>query len=452
MIMPMLRLLGSTLGIGAALMVLAACRSDAPAQNQSASSTLRSAAETPPAERAARPLLGAGEAVPTAILAAARHWQRGGAAGNRVLIATFTYTRCPESGPCAIAERTLQRVQGAILATPALSTSVGILSLSVDPVFDVPAVLRRHADRIGADASVWRFSALAPAEIGDSLAAFGVPWAGGAGIAPATVTLLVDAGGRLARVYSGPAWTAEELLSDLRSLVLRADPAVLAAYIEAQTALAADDHPRASRALGRLTKTVSDPAVARLAAAARDAVGLPATRLAFKPLSEALVRLPWPPEYQPMYCPMFDGNAGATWVQKAGPVTNPYLGSSMLRCGTDLSAGAHADHSAKFGGVLFMAADGFHHVEGTYTADGFFHVRLYDNFRKQIPVAGFQARAVLDEKASKPLVPSRDGLTLDVKVGTRAWPAEITLQIVLERGAPEERFDFVFVSHSPGGS
>ena len=97
-----------------------------------------------------------------------------------------------------------------------------------------------------------------------------------------------------------------------------------------------------------------------------------------------------------------------------------------------------------------MAADGFHHVEGTYTADGWFHVRLYDNFRKQIPVAGFQARAVLDEKVTRPLVPSRGGLTLDVKVGTRAWPAEITLEIVLERGAPEERFDFVFVSHSPG--
>ena len=449
MIVPMLRLLASSLAIGAALVALAGCRSEAPGQNQSASPASRSA-ETPPADHPARPLLRVGEPVPAPILAGARHWQRGGAAGNRVLIATFTYTRCPESGPCAIAERTLQRVQDVIRATPGLSTSVGILSLSVDPVFDVPAVLRRHADRIGADAGVWRFAALAPAEVGDTLGAFGVPWTSGAGIGSATATLLIDAGGRLARVYSGPAWTAEELLSDLRSLVLRADPAVLAAYIEAQTALAADDQPRASRALGRLTKAVSDPAVARLASAARDAVGLPATRLAFKPLSEALVRLPWPPEYQPMYCPMFDGNAGATWVQKAGPVTNPYLGSSMLRCGTDLSAGAHADHSAKFGGVLFMAADGFHHVEGTYTADGWFHVRLYDSFRKQIPVAGFQARAVLDEKVTRPLVPSRGGLTLDVKVGTRAWPAEITLEIVLERGAPEERFDFVFVSHSPG--
>lgn len=446
----MLRLLASTLAIGAALVALAGCRAEAPTLNLPPASASRAEPETPRTDGAARPLLRVGEPVPAPILAGARHWQRGGAAGNRVLIATFTYTRCPESGPCAIAERTLQRVQDVIHTTPGLSTSVGILSLSVDPAFDVPAVLRRHADRIGADAGVWRFAALAPAEIGDSLAAFGVPWTSGAGIAPATVTLLIDAGGRLARVYSGPAWTAEELLSDLRSLVLRADPAVLTAYIDAQTALAADDQPRASRALGRLTKAVSDPAVARLAAAARDAVGLPATRLAFRPLSEALVRLPWPPEYQPMYCPMFAGNAGATWVQKAGPVTNPYLGSSMLRCGTDLSAGAHADHSAKFGGVLFMAADGFHHVEGTYTADGWFHVRLYDNFRKQIPVAGFQARAVLDEKVSKPLVPAREGLTLDVKVGTRAWPAEITLEIVLERGAPEERFDFVFASHSPG--
>ena len=120
-------------------------------------------------------------------------------------------------------------------------------------------------------------------------------------------------------------------------------------------------------------------------------------RAAFKPLSEALVRLPWPRQYQPMYCPMYDGNAGATWVQKTGPVTNPYYGNAMLRCGTDLSVGAHADHSPLFGGDLFMAANHFHHVEGTYTEDGMFRLRVYDNFKRPMSARGFTGRAQLAE-------------------------------------------------------
>ena len=33
---------------------------------------------------------------------------------------------------------------------------------------------------------------------------------------------------------------------------------------------------------------------------------------------------------------------------------------------------AHGDHNAKHGGILFMAPDGFHHIEGTLGTDGRF--------------------------------------------------------------------------------
>ncbi len=250
------------------------------------------------------------------------------------------------------------------------------------------------------------------------------------------------------------------MVHDLQSLVLRADPAVLSTYVAAQVALAEDDLRGAKRALARLARAVGEPAVSRLADRGARAPDLPAMRAAFKPLSEALVRLPWPPEYQAMYCPMFDGNSGATWVQRAGPVTNPYYGQAMLRCGTDLSVGAHADHSPKYGGVLFMAADAFHHVEGTYTPDGMCRVRVYDNFRQALPVAGFRARAVLKEEFDAArqdfrelvvfrLVPSADKMTLDARVGQIALPAELTLKVTLDPRGAEERFDFVFAEYSP---
>ena len=152
-----------------------------------------------------------------------------------------------------------------------------------------------------------------------------------------------------------------------------------------------------------------------------------------------------------MYCPMFDGNAGATWVQKAGPVTNPYYGKAMLHCGTDMSAGAHEDHSPQFGGVLFMAADAFHHVEGTYTADGMFRAHVYDNFKQPMQVARFKAWLEIGGRTI-PLAPSADRLTLDARVGTLAFPAEMTLKMIFMSGGEEERFDFVFESFSPPAS
>ncbi|MDO8678577.1 MAG: SCO family protein [Acidobacteriota bacterium] len=446
------------LGLPAALAIAMACRSQPPPPDPAAASA--AATPAPPAARSADPdsrpaPLVPGDAVPASVLAGVRHWERGGAAGNRVVVVTFTYTRCAQGNVCADVERKLRRLQDEILKMALLKGSVGLLSLSIDPSFDVPAVLRTHADRIGADAEVWRFAALSKNQVDDVLGLFGVT-------APTTSTAIVDTGGRLARIDTGSEWTVADMVRDLQSLVLRADPAVLSTYVAAQEALAGDDLGGAKRALARLAKAVGEPAVSRLADRGASAPDLPAMRAAFKPLSEALVRLPWPPEYQAMYCPMFDGNRGATWVQKAGPVTNPYYGRAMLRCGTDLSAGAHADHSPKYGGVLFMAADAFHHVEGTYTPDGMFRLRVYDNFRKPMPVANFRARVVLKEEFDTArldfrelvafrLVPAADRMTLDAHVGQIPLPAEITLKITLDPRGSEERFDFVFAAYSPKG-
>jgi SCO1/SenC family protein len=375
------------------------------------------------------------------VLAGARHWQRTGAAGNRILIVNFGSTRCPAQSACAETETKLRAVQDDLRKTPSLKQSVGVVTLSVDPVFDVPAVLRAHADRIGADAELWRFAALPANHVDAILGQFG------AGRNTGTAAI-VDAEGKLLKIY-GPGWTGADLARDVQSLVLRAEPAVVAAYIAAQEALAADDTASAKRALSRLTAKVPEPAVQRLAHAAATAPDIASVRAAFKPLSEAIVRLPWPREYQPMYCPMFAENAGATWVQKAGAVRNPYYGKAMLRCGTDMSAGAHADHSPKFGGILFMAADQFHHVEGTYTADGMFRVHVYDNFKEPMQVGAFKAMLEAGGRTMR-LSPSPDRRTLDARVGTLTFPAEMTLKMNFGNADEEERFDFVFPAFSPG--
>lgn len=53
--------------------------------------------------------------------------------------------------------------------------------------------------------------------------------------------------------------------------------------------------------------------------------------------------------------------------------------------------GAHSDHDAKGGGVLFMAPNEMHHIEGTFAPKCGFQVFIYNAFTKSIGVSRFRA-------------------------------------------------------------
>jgi protein SCO1/2 len=70
---------------------------------------------------------------------------------GRVWIADIIFTRCP--GPCARMTRQMKELETAL--TPASSTR--LVSLTTDPEFDTPEVLRQYADRFGANSNRWMF-------------------------------------------------------------------------------------------------------------------------------------------------------------------------------------------------------------------------------------------------------------------------------------------------------
>ena len=110
-------------------------------------------------------------------------------------------------------------------------------------------------------------------------------------------------------------------------------PPALLHYVAAQEALAADDLDQAHQALQDLVQSAS-PTLKPLAEKAASAADLAAVRVAFKPLSEEVMKGQIPEGYVVAYCPMADGEKGAHWVQKDQPqIANPYFGASMLRCG-----------------------------------------------------------------------------------------------------------------------
>ena len=240
---------------------------------------------------------------------------------------------------------------------------------------------------------------------------------------------------------------------------IQAEPAdletQLAEYVKVQEALAADNFTEAQTQLEEFAR-VTDSATQALALRALEAGDIEAMRAGFKPLSESLAVVELPQGFARAYCPMYDN--GAPWVQRDGPVRNPYYGAVMLTCGVvDAAAGAHMDHTPRHGGTVFMAPDSFHHIEGTYPEPGVFRFYASDNYREPVDVSAWSGRAVTEEEydentdefvevAAFDLVPGPDGEYLEARIPEGGVPADVTAKVIFQEDFPAERFDFIFAA------
>ena len=134
---------------------------------------------------------------------------------------TFVYTRCPLSDFCPLMDKHFAAVQRAVLADPTLADRVRLLSVSFDPDFDTPDVLRAHAKRVGSDPRIWTWLTGTRETVDPFARAFGISVMRGdqskAEIVHNLRTLVLDPNGRVASVLSGNEWKPEELLEALRA-------------------------------------------------------------------------------------------------------------------------------------------------------------------------------------------------------------------------------------------
>jgi protein SCO1/2 len=184
--------------------------------------TGRAPLETPPPGPSitATDLLEAGEDVPDHALV-----DQGGTArpltsfrGHRVAL-TFIYTRCPVPDFCPLMDKHFAAVQQQVKAARDLS-DVRLVSVTLDPAFDTPAVLTSHARRVGADTRVWSFLTGDPAEVLAVAKAFGVitePGASADIVVHNLRTAVIDPEGRVVTVHSGNMWTPAELVANLKA-------------------------------------------------------------------------------------------------------------------------------------------------------------------------------------------------------------------------------------------
>ena len=167
-------------------------------------------------------LLKPGEAVPNASFVDQDGRKREFAAfkGSTTLV-TFIYTKCPLPTFCPLMERQFATIQSALKDDPSLD-HVRLVSISFDPATDTPPVLKKHAAELHADPKVWTFLTGRRDDIDGFARRFGVSIARAQNderdITHNLRTAIVDATGRLTKVYIGNEWTPTQVLADLKSL------------------------------------------------------------------------------------------------------------------------------------------------------------------------------------------------------------------------------------------
>ncbi len=112
---------------------------------------------------------------------------------------------------------------------------------------------------------------------------------------------------------------------------------------------------------------------------------------------------------------------------------------------------AHGDHSPKHGGILFMAPDGWHHLEGVLSSMREFRLYLYNDFTRPIPASPFARRSWVEvttptgESARLPLVDAREGQYLRAALpADLLLPLDVELHLLFDGRSEPERFDFRF--------
>lgn len=136
---------------------------------------------------------------------------------------TFVFTRCPLPDFCPRMLKNLAAAEAAMRADASGPTNWHLISMTIDPAFDTPEVLRAQAESYRYDPRRWTFLTGALIDIDSLTEQVGLVFRRQTPDALPDHnlrTLVIDPEGRLARVIVGNTWTPEELAADLRAAAL----------------------------------------------------------------------------------------------------------------------------------------------------------------------------------------------------------------------------------------
>jgi protein SCO1/2 len=135
---------------------------------------------------------------------------------GQALAVTFIFTRCPLPNFCPLMSNNFQDAQKKLLAMPNGPTNWHLLTISFDPDFDTPVILKAYAERYGADPPHWNFLTGDLIDITAISEQFGqMFWREEGALSHNLRTVVVDAAGRVQKIFEGNKWTSDELVAEM---------------------------------------------------------------------------------------------------------------------------------------------------------------------------------------------------------------------------------------------
>lgn len=137
---------------------------------------------------------------------------------GRAVVLTFVFSRCSVASFCPAMSANFSALQKALRKDAALAGKVHLVSVSIDPAFDSPKVLKQYANHFALDTSDWSFltgNERTVASLASSFSVFVDPAADGS-IDHTLTTALVGPDGKIRKLWRGNHWTPDEVLQELR--------------------------------------------------------------------------------------------------------------------------------------------------------------------------------------------------------------------------------------------
>ena len=152
---------------------------------------------------------------------------------GKALALTFIYTRCPQPDQCTLMSNNFAAIENELQQQPDVYAKTHLLSITFDPEYDTPKVMRSygasHTGRYSDEAfKHWEFATGTAEQVKTIAEYFGVrsfkdSATGKEELTHSLRTAVIDRQGKLVKLYRGNGWKPDEIAADLKSLVQTAN-------------------------------------------------------------------------------------------------------------------------------------------------------------------------------------------------------------------------------------
>jgi len=142
---------------------------------------------------------------------------------GKALLLTFIYTRCPLPEYCTLMSNNFAQIDRQLQQNPDVYARTHLLSISIDPKYDTPQVLRSygaaHTERYENETFAhWEFAS--GDQVKDLAQFFGLRYfTENDQIMHGLKTVIVAPDGKVAKIYSDNTWKPDEVVSELKRVL-----------------------------------------------------------------------------------------------------------------------------------------------------------------------------------------------------------------------------------------